>query len=238
MPATATALDNLTLNITHEVFVRATLDATFASMLEQMGPGNETPEGEPLPMTIEPWPGGRWFRDLGRTTVTSGDRSRRSSGRRCSRSPGRCSCPIGHVERAVPAQGSRRRHGDRVPAHGVRHRARSISRRRGPGLGVAARSDQEGGRGCGPRPEGRSITMSMIDGLLQELEQEAQTTRRVLERVPQTIASRGSRTRSRCRSVSWRCTSPRCPARLRRFRGSRRCRCRHSRNRAPPARRS
>jgi uncharacterized damage-inducible protein DinB len=33
--------------------------------------------------------------------------------------------------------------------------------------------------------EKRSTTMKMIDGLLQELEQEAQTTRRVLERVPQ-----------------------------------------------------
>ena len=30
-----------------------------------MGPANETPEGQPLPMAIEPWPGGRWFRDLG-----------------------------------------------------------------------------------------------------------------------------------------------------------------------------
>ena len=23
------------------------------------------PDGRPFPMTIEPWPGGRWFRDLG-----------------------------------------------------------------------------------------------------------------------------------------------------------------------------
>jgi uncharacterized protein YndB with AHSA1/START domain len=28
-----------------------------------MGPENETPQGK-MPMTIEPWPGGRWFRDL------------------------------------------------------------------------------------------------------------------------------------------------------------------------------
>src|SRR5439155_18616035 len=33
--------------------------------LEQMGPANETPDGTPLPMTIEARPGGRWFRDLG-----------------------------------------------------------------------------------------------------------------------------------------------------------------------------
>ena len=57
--------DNLTLNINQEIRVRASLDTTFAALLEQMGPHNETPDGNPLPMKIEPWPGGRWYRDLG-----------------------------------------------------------------------------------------------------------------------------------------------------------------------------
>ena len=65
MTLTAPTLDNLTLNLTHEIQVRAPLDATFAALLEQMGPANETPDGTPLPMTIEARPGGRWFRDLG-----------------------------------------------------------------------------------------------------------------------------------------------------------------------------
>ena len=60
-----TTVESLTLNITEEIEVRAPLDATFAALLEQMGPGNETPDGTPLPMIIEPRPGGRWFRDLG-----------------------------------------------------------------------------------------------------------------------------------------------------------------------------
>ena len=30
-----------------------------------MGPYNEGPDGTPIPMRIEPWPGGRWYRDLG-----------------------------------------------------------------------------------------------------------------------------------------------------------------------------
>jgi hypothetical protein len=63
--ATAPALENLTLNVTQEIHVNASLDATFAALLEQIGPYNETPAGEPLPMKIEPWPGGRWYRDLG-----------------------------------------------------------------------------------------------------------------------------------------------------------------------------
>ena len=59
-----TTVDSLTLNITEEIEVRAPLDATFAALLEQMGPENQTPDGTPLPMVIEPRPGGRWFRDL------------------------------------------------------------------------------------------------------------------------------------------------------------------------------
>lgn len=65
MTVTATSLDNLTLDITQELHVRAPLDATFDALLEEIGPSNVTPDGQPLPMKIEPWPGGRWFRDLG-----------------------------------------------------------------------------------------------------------------------------------------------------------------------------
>jgi hypothetical protein len=58
-------LDNLTLNVTQEIHVRASLDVTFAALLEQLGLYNEVGEGKPMPMVIEAWPGGRWFRDLG-----------------------------------------------------------------------------------------------------------------------------------------------------------------------------
>ena len=58
-------IENLTLNITQEIHVRASLEVTFAALLEQLGPENDTPEGTRMPMKIEPWPGGRWFRDLG-----------------------------------------------------------------------------------------------------------------------------------------------------------------------------
>ena len=58
-------IDNLTLHVTQEVQVKASLEATFEALLEQIGPENDTPEGKPMPMKLEPWPGGRWFRDLG-----------------------------------------------------------------------------------------------------------------------------------------------------------------------------
>jgi hypothetical protein len=65
MIATEQTLENLTLTINQEIQVQASLDTTFAALLEQLGPGNETPDGKPLNMKIEPWPGGRWYRDLG-----------------------------------------------------------------------------------------------------------------------------------------------------------------------------
>lgn len=65
MISTATRIEDLTLNITEEIHVRAPLDVTFAALLEQLGPLNEVAADRPLPMKLEPWPGGRWYRDLG-----------------------------------------------------------------------------------------------------------------------------------------------------------------------------
>lgn len=65
MELTAAGIDSLTLLVTQEIHVRASLEDTFAALLEQIGPGNETPDGQPMPMTLEAWPGGRWYRDLG-----------------------------------------------------------------------------------------------------------------------------------------------------------------------------
>jgi len=64
MNAAAPGSGNLTLNITEEIFVSAPLDVTFDALLEEIGPHNEA-DGKPMPMKIEPWPGGRWYRDLG-----------------------------------------------------------------------------------------------------------------------------------------------------------------------------
>lgn len=61
----APAVESQILNLTQEIQVRAPLDTTFDALLEQLGQGADTPDGKPLPMTLEPWPGGRWYRDLG-----------------------------------------------------------------------------------------------------------------------------------------------------------------------------
>ena len=64
-PATELTVQDLTLTIRQEIHVQAPPAITFAALLEQLGPGNQTPDGKSLNMKIEPWPGGRWYRDLG-----------------------------------------------------------------------------------------------------------------------------------------------------------------------------
>jgi hypothetical protein len=58
-------IENLTLRVEKEIRVQAPIGVTFEALLEQMGPGQETPDGRSMPMRLEAWPGGRWFRDLG-----------------------------------------------------------------------------------------------------------------------------------------------------------------------------
>ena len=58
-------IEEMTLNVAQEIRVKAPLNTTFAALLEQLGPGNEHPDGTPMPMKLEACPGGRWFRDLG-----------------------------------------------------------------------------------------------------------------------------------------------------------------------------
>ena len=65
MISTGIRIEDLTLNVTEEIHVRAPLEATFTALLEQLGPFNAVADDKPMPMKIEPWPGGRWYRDLG-----------------------------------------------------------------------------------------------------------------------------------------------------------------------------
>ncbi len=66
----STAVDNdtiHTIDIRKEVFIDATPALTFEAILEELGPGSIGPDGNAFPMKIEPWVGGRWYRDLGET---------------------------------------------------------------------------------------------------------------------------------------------------------------------------
>jgi hypothetical protein len=43
------AIEDLILNVTEEIHVRAPLGVTFDALLEQLGPESDTPDGQPMP---------------------------------------------------------------------------------------------------------------------------------------------------------------------------------------------
>ncbi len=53
------------LRIERRIEVAAPVQTVFEALIEQLGPAGETPDGTPMPMNLEAWPGGRWYRDLG-----------------------------------------------------------------------------------------------------------------------------------------------------------------------------
>ena len=57
--AASRVIESSSIDITEETRVRASVAATFEALLEEMGPSNQGYQGVSMPMTLEPWPGGR-----------------------------------------------------------------------------------------------------------------------------------------------------------------------------------
>jgi uncharacterized protein YndB with AHSA1/START domain len=57
-----------TLNVIKDVLIEASIDIVWESVLEEMGPAGTAGDDKPMPMKVELWPGGRWYRDLGNNT--------------------------------------------------------------------------------------------------------------------------------------------------------------------------
>jgi len=62
MTAEETSAAIKTLKVVKEIQIAAPPDIVFETILEPHGPMKE------MSMKLEPWPGGRWFRDLGNNT--------------------------------------------------------------------------------------------------------------------------------------------------------------------------
>jgi hypothetical protein len=58
-------LEEMTLDVEHHVELQAPIGEVFKGVLHRFGEGSRNPGGQPMPMVLEAWPGGRWFRDLG-----------------------------------------------------------------------------------------------------------------------------------------------------------------------------
>ena len=56
------------LEVTREIEIAASIDIVWETVLENMGPLNESPDKELHNLTLEAWPGGRWYRDFGNNT--------------------------------------------------------------------------------------------------------------------------------------------------------------------------
>ena len=61
-------LDDFTLDIEQHIEIHADASRVFEAMLCQLGEENAAPGGKPMPMRLERYPGGRWYRDLGHDT--------------------------------------------------------------------------------------------------------------------------------------------------------------------------
>ena len=58
-------LEVKTFEFSRSVLVAAPPNITFEAVLAEVGPESQMPDDKPFPFKLEPWPGGRWFRDLG-----------------------------------------------------------------------------------------------------------------------------------------------------------------------------
>jgi len=56
------------LEIRKEVEISAPIEIAFEAMLDELGPEAQMLDGKPFPFKIEPWPGGRWYRDQGKNS--------------------------------------------------------------------------------------------------------------------------------------------------------------------------
>src|SRR5436309_1513089 len=54
-----------TFEFIRDELIDAPIGVVFQAMLDELGPESQMPDGKPMPFKLEPWPGGRWFRDLG-----------------------------------------------------------------------------------------------------------------------------------------------------------------------------
>ena len=54
-----------TIEIQKTVDIAAPIEIAFEAMLEEIGPETIMMDGTPMPLKLEAWPGGRWYRDLG-----------------------------------------------------------------------------------------------------------------------------------------------------------------------------
>jgi hypothetical protein len=57
-------LASITLDVHQQIEISAAIGDVYDGLLRRLTDNSRTPDGKPLPLVLERWPGGRWFRDL------------------------------------------------------------------------------------------------------------------------------------------------------------------------------
>ena len=60
-----TETEELTLDVSQSIEINAPIGDAYKALIRRLTGENSTPDNRPMPMVLEAWPGGRWFRDLG-----------------------------------------------------------------------------------------------------------------------------------------------------------------------------
>ena len=58
-------LQDLTLDISQSIDINAEINDAYRALVRRLTVESATPDNKPMPMVLEEWPGGRWYRDLG-----------------------------------------------------------------------------------------------------------------------------------------------------------------------------
>jgi hypothetical protein len=58
-------IQELTLDLSQSIEINAAIGDAYKTLIRRLSSENSTPDNKPMPMVLEEWPGGRWFRDSG-----------------------------------------------------------------------------------------------------------------------------------------------------------------------------
>ena len=58
-------LQEMTLDVFQSIEINAAIGDAYKGLIRRLTEESSTPDNKPMPMVLEEWPGGRWFRDLG-----------------------------------------------------------------------------------------------------------------------------------------------------------------------------
>lgn len=58
-------IDEMTLDISQTIEIEAAMGDAYAALIRRLTEESTSVDNKPMPMVLEQWPGGRWFRDLG-----------------------------------------------------------------------------------------------------------------------------------------------------------------------------